>query len=354
MNHETEDYLPTVSIIILNYNGKEYVDGCFNSTTKISYPRDKYEVIMIDNGSSDGSVEYVRKKYPWVKISALNKNCGFTGGNNLGVRLAKGDYVVFLNNDVVVDENWLIELVKVVVDSPDAIVTSKALFLDKPDIINHDGSKATLIGRGFCVNFGRKDRNSGDFSPKLVVQPYGASMLVKKDIFEEIGAFDEDYFTSLEDLDLGLRAWLFGHKVIYAPTSIFYHVGSGTGGWGSQLSDIIIYHSTKNSYMNILKYFDLSHALQGLALSLIYYFIMAIWFAKKTRRLRATKLILSAHIWIIKNISSIIKKRFEIQKKRKIPYRFLFQSSFFGSLPEMIREHIYLRNTDMIRTSYVH
>lgn len=344
MNLETENYLPTVSIIVLNYNGKEYVDGCFDSLAKISYPKDKYEVIMIDNGSSDGSVEYVRKKYPRVKIITLNKNCGFTGGNNLGVRLAKGDYVVFLNNDVVVDENWLVKLVMMAISYADAIVTSKALFLDKPDIINHDGSKATLIGRGFCVNFGRKDRNSGDISAKFVVQPYGASMLVKKDIFEEIGAFDEDYFTSLEDLDLGLRAWLFGHQVIYVPTSIFHHVGSGTGGWGSRLSDTILYHSTKNSYMNILKCFDFSHILKGLALSLIYYIVMTIWFVRRTKRVQAVKLILLAHIWVVKNISFILRKRAEIQKKRKIPYSFLFQSSFFASLPEMIREHIYLQS----------
>jgi len=343
MNQKTDSF-PTVSIIVLNYNGKKYLDGCFTSIARISYPKDKYEVIMVDNGSSDGSIEYVRKKYPRVKIIALNKNCGFTGGNNLGVRLAKGDYVVFLNNDVVVDENWLIALVKVAMSYPDAIMTSKALFLDKSGIINHDGSKATLIGRGFCVNFGRKDRNSGDISDKFVVQPYGASMLVKKDIFEEIGAFDESYFASLEDLDLGLRAWLFGHKVIYVPTSIFHHVGSGTGGWGSRLSDTTLYHSTKNSYMNILKCFDFSHILQGLALSLVYYIVMAIWFVRKTKKVRAAKLILLAHIWVVRNISSILRKRAEIQKKRKIPYSFLFQSSFFASLPEMIREHIYLQS----------
>lgn len=344
MNQEMEYYLPTVSIIILNYDGKKYLDDCFDSIARISYPKGKFEVIMIDNGSSDGSVECVREKYPWVKVVPLNKNYGFTGGNNLGVRLAKGDYVVFLNNDVVVDENWLIELVKLVINNPYTIVTSKALLLDRPDTIGNAGSKATLIGRGFCPYFGRKDRNSRNSSPRFVVQPYGASMLVKKELFEEIGAFDEDYFASFEDLDLGLRAWLFGHKVVYAPSSIFYHVGGGTGGWGSHLSDIIIYHGTKNSYMNILKCFDFSHTLQGITLSLIYYCVMAVWYVRKTGRLRAAKLMLLAHVWIIRNIGSVIRKRAEIKKKRRIPYGFLFQSSFFASLSEMIREQVYIRS----------
>jgi len=341
MNQKTDSF-PTVSIIVLNYNGKKYLDGCFTSIARISYPKDKYEVIMVDNGSLDGSIEYVRKKYSWVKVIALNKNYGFAGGNNIGVKFADGDYVVFLNNDVVVDENWLTELVKVVINKPNAIVTSKALFLDKPGIINHDGSKATLIGRGFCINFGRKNNNLGDLSPKFVVQPYGASMLVKKDIFRNIGMFDEDYFTSLEDLDIGLRAWLFGYKVIYAPASIFYHLGGGSGGWGRRLSDTIIYHSTKNSYMNILKYFNLIHILQGLVLSLIFYIGRAIWFAKKTGKLRAAKLMLLAHIWIIKNIGSIIMKRHEVQKNRKISDEWLLDADFMASFKEAIHEYLRL------------
>jgi GT2 family glycosyltransferase len=298
---------------------------------------------MVDNGSLDGSVEHVQKRYPWVKIIRLEKNYGFTKGNNIGAKLAHGDYIVFLNNDVVVDENWLIEMVKAAIDCPNSIITSKALFLDDPRFINHDGSKATIIGRGFCVNFGKKDNKSANFSRKYVIQPYGASMLIKKDIFEELGKFDEDYFISLEDLDIGLRAWLLGYKVIYVPTSIFFHVGGGTGGWGLHFSDIIIYHSTKNSYMNILKYFDFIHIIQGLLLSLVFYFVMGVQFVK-IKRLRAIKLMLLSHMWVIKNIGSILKKRIEIQKKRKLPSHFLFQPSFFASLPEMIKEfkRIYL------------
>src|SRR5665647_2274421 len=115
--------LPSVSIIVLNYNGRKYLDDCFSSLAKISYPKSRFEVILVDNFSSDGSVGYVRNMYPWVKVAPLSKNYGFTGGNNVGAGLAKGEYLVFLNNDVVVDVDWLKALVNVVLTHPDAIVT---------------------------------------------------------------------------------------------------------------------------------------------------------------------------------------------------------------------------------------
>jgi GT2 family glycosyltransferase len=344
-----EEALPLVSIVILNYNGRKFVDNCFSSLAKLSYPKDRYEVIVVDNDSSDGSVEYIQRRFGWVKIVRLNKNYGFAGGNNIGINYANGDYVVFLNNDVIVDQNWLIELVKYVKIYPDAMVTSKALLLEKPHIINHDGSKATLIGKGFCINFGKENRVPQNPSPKFVVQPYGASMMVKKAIFEEIGMFDEDYFISLEDLDIGLRMWLFGYRVAYVPASIFYHFVGASGGEGSYLSETLIYHSTKNSYMNILKYFDFPHITQGILLSLIYYTCWSIWLIKKNRNPEAPKLILSAHIWIVRNIGTIIKKRTNIRRKSKMPRSFLFQSSFFASVPEMIKEQISLWNTNYMK-----
>ena len=337
-----QDFLhPTVSIIVLNYNGKKYLDNCFNSLARISYPKSRLEVILVDNASSDGSVAYVGQKYPWVNVVNLNKNYGFTGGNYAGVNLAKGEYVVFLNNDVMVNENWLSELIKIVLENPDAILTSKSLFFDKPEIIDHVGSKATIIGRSFCLNFGRKDDNL-EKSPKFVVQPYGASMLVKKDIFEKMGKFDEDYVTSLEDTDFGLRAWLFGYEVMYVPGSVFYHVGGGTGGWGNRISDIMVFHVTKNSYLNILKNYDFNHTVLGVTISFLYN-VMTILYSLKDRRNSGIIPVFQAHIWIIKNLRSIVKKRLEIEKKRKKPYSILFNSLFFASFPEMIEEYFHIQ-----------
>jgi GT2 family glycosyltransferase len=336
---------PIVSIIILNYNGKKYLDACFDSISKISYPENRYEVIMIDNCSHDDSVDYVIQHYPWVKVVRLKRNYGFTAGNNIGVKLSIGEYIVFLNNDVVVSRDWLIELVENAIQYPNSIVTSKAYFLHDPEIINHDGSKATLVGRGFCLNFGAKDNAFPNSIKKsrYVIQPYGASMLIKKSIFEELGEFDEDYWTSLEDLDLGLRAWLYGYKVIYAPSSIFYHAVGGTAGKGSRMTDTMIFHTTKNSYMNIFKCFDLPHVLLGVFFSLVYYTNTAVRFSVRMKRLHAVTLIIQGHLWILKNFGFIMRKREIIQKKRKLSYNFLFRADFFAYPSEMIKNSLNLR-----------
>jgi GT2 family glycosyltransferase len=336
---------PSVSIIILNYNGKKYLDACFASIAQLSYPNDRYEVIMVDNASGDGSVAYVKENYPWIRVISLKKNYGFTVGNNVGVKLSCSEYVVLLNNDVTVSKDWLYELVRIAKLYPNSIVTSKALFMNDPTIINHDGSKATLVGRGFCTNCGLKEglALSSSKQPRFVVQPYGASMLVKKTVFEELGGFDEDYWTSIEDLDIGLRAWLYGYKVVYAPSSIFYHVAGGTAGKGGNLTDVMVFHTAKNSYMNILKSFDLPHIFLGVFFSLVYYFETSVWFIAKKRRLHAALLIVKAHFWVLENFGSIIVKRSVIQKNRKLRYSSLFKPEFFAYPSEMVKTHLSLR-----------
>ena len=292
---------------------------------------------MVDNASFDSSITYVAKMFPWVRILKLDKNYGFTGGNNAGVKIAKGEYVVFLNNDVLVDKNWLAELVKIVLLKPETIVTSKSLFINKREFVDHVGSKATIIGRSFCVNFGGQD-NPTEKNPKAVIQPYGASMLIKKDVFKKLGQFDEDYVTSLEDTDLGFRAWLCGYEVEYVPTSVFYHVGGGTGGWGNQMSDLMILHVTKNSYLNIFKNFDFSHLIQGTAISVFYYAFNILSSLRQGQK-KGLKCIIQAHVWIIKNAGLILKKRRQIQQIKTKPYGILFQPNFFASFPEMIAEY---------------
>ena len=337
-----EQPLPTVSIIVLNYNGKEYLEGCLASIDKVFYPKDKLEVIFVDNGSSDGSTDCVKSTYPWVKVIALKKNCGFTGGNNIGVKYAQGSFIVFLNNDVVVDKNWLMELVKVAVDNPTSLVTSKSLFFNIPEVVDHAGTKATFIGRSFSINFGRKN-DSLEVAPKYVIQPYGASMLIKKTIFEDLGEFDDSYFASLEDTDLGFKAWMYGYKVIYVPTSIFYHFGGGTGGWGSRITNIMVFHITKNSYMNIIKYYNFQHIIQGVMFSLLYYSLASL-LSIKEHRVDSIKPLLQAHIWVIKNVGQIMQKRRDIVQNSRVNNRVLFTPRFFASFSEMLQENAVIQN----------
>lgn len=126
-------HVPSVSIIIVNYNGFNYLRSCLDSIAKLSYPKKKLEVIVVDNGSKDGSTVFLKKLFPWAKVIALKTNEGFTGGNNTGIKNATGEYIVLLNNDTTVDKNWLKELCKAADNTSVGIVTSK-IYLATPYI----------------------------------------------------------------------------------------------------------------------------------------------------------------------------------------------------------------------------
>lgn len=329
---------PSVSVIILNYNGRVYLSNCFESLAKINYPRDKVEVLLVDNGSTDGSTQYVREYFPWVRILSLERNLGFCEGNNKGATSAKSEYILFLNNDVTVDENWLIELMKVAVQFPNDILTNKLLCLNNPKIINFDGAKATLMGRGFNLNFGKE--NYKNVRSSYIIQPYGASMIVKKDVFMELGMFDRDYFISLEDFDIGVRAWLLGHKVIYVPSSIVYHKIDGTEG---KKSDIKIYCATKNALMNVIKNFDLFHMFQGIFFCVLYDAVESLTLIREKTPMKV-RLKFMAYFWVVKNLRGVITKRENIRCNRKLPYQTLFNRRFFASLSEACIEWLRIRS----------
>lgn len=339
---------PFVSIVIVNYNGEKYLKKCIPAIEKINYPKSRREVILVDNGSGDGSVTYVRKNFPNVKILELGRNYGFDEGNNKGASAARGEYIVFLNNDVIVSAEWLLELTKIAVKRPKSILTSKLYSLNDPEVIYYDGSKLTFLGRSVTgarpLNAGRKISIMPE-SPRQVIYPIGASIMIRKDLFMKQLMFDNDYFISLEDLDIGLRAWLYGYEVIYVPTSIAYHEGSGTVGKGREISDLVIYHSAKNSYMNIIKYFDVYHLLVGVILSIAFYAIEII-FLTKAKRISAVKLILLSHLWVFRNIKAIIEKRLIINENIKRRRKFLFDSRFFASVSESLLEWRRLRRAN--------
>ena len=330
--------LPVASIIILNYNGKRFLDGCFSSLSRIDYPKSCYEVIIVDNGSVDGSVEYVKKNFPWVKIVVLERNYGFGEGNNRGVRFARGQYIVFLNNDTRVTKDWLSRLVQASAKHSAPICASKTLFMDGDEIVEYGGGKFTINGRGYSIALGKKDwEENGCF---YTGYPCAASMLIKKDTFLKLGGFDEDYFACLDDTDLGWRAWLYGYSVLYCPASIVYHVAGGTAGRG-RISPLKAFHGTKDSFLNILKNLELKNLVQGLVLAIIYDFVEFLLLIKR-RDTESAKNKVKAYFWMIKNLPSIIKKRRVIQRKRRVSDKWLFDNGLMASLNEAIHEYLRL------------
>lgn len=217
---------PRVSIVVLNYNGRHHLGPCLESIQALDYPPDRIEVIVCDNHSSDGSVDFVRSKFPDVKVVALDANYGFAEGNNRAAHKASFEWLAFLNNDMHVDRCWLRELTAPLGSQPElACVSSK--------ILNWDGTKIDFIGAGISFQgFGWQWDFGATASPRdeprRLLCPCGGAMLIRKDVFLEVGAFDPDYFGFYEDTDLGWRLNLLGHDVWYTPGAVVYHRHHGT------------------------------------------------------------------------------------------------------------------------------
>ncbi len=230
MNHSSRSVqdVPTVTVIVLNYNGLKHLQSCFASLIRLDYPTDRLELMLVDNASSDGSVEYVRQTYPQVKIVQNTENLGFAAGNNVGARAASGQYVVFLNNDMWVDSQLIRGLIKAVQSDPKVVCAGAKILNWDGSQFDFAGSAAHFAGYAYQVGMGKM------FSPdefneiKPMLFACGGAMMIDRQVFLEAGGFDEDYFIYYEDLDLGWRLWILGYKVVFAPDAVVNHWHHGT------------------------------------------------------------------------------------------------------------------------------
>ncbi|PIP12419.1 MAG: glycosyl transferase, partial [bacterium (Candidatus Stahlbacteria) CG23_combo_of_CG06-09_8_20_14_all_40_9] len=243
---------PKVSIIIVNWNGRYFLRECLDSVFRQTYP--SYEVIIVDNGSTDDSVKFVLENYPQVKVIKNEKNYGYAKGNNIGIREGSGKYVVTLNNDTEVAKNWLEELVRVAEsNSRIGICASKQLNYHNRRIIDAAGCYLTKYAAGKNIGLGEFDCGQYD-SLREIFGASGASAFYRKKMLEEIGLFDEDYFLYEEELDLCWRAKLSGWKCIFVPGAIVYHIKSS-----SVMNSPYRYgyYTQRNRLFNIVKNFSL-------------------------------------------------------------------------------------------------
>jgi GT2 family glycosyltransferase len=245
---------PKVSIVIVNWNGLAHLATCLDSLAAQTF-RD-FEVILVDNGSADGSVDFVRKRYPWVHPVPLTENTGFATGNNRGFERARGEHIVALNNDTRVDPDWLEILVRVADSYPRAgMVGSRICSFADPDVIDS-------IGMGICRDGMARGRfrNRRWSSLRLrevedILFPSACAALYKRAMLEETGFFDDDFFAYAEDVDLGLRGRLAGWEAVAATQAVVYHKYSQTSG---TLSPFKVYLVERNHYWVALKSFPLS------------------------------------------------------------------------------------------------
>lgn len=333
------DFSPFVSICILNYNGKHYLEACINSIYDIDYPKDRFEIVVVDNASSDGSVEFLKNKFPSVRIFEFSENLGFSGGYNRAINQINNEYIVLLNVDTKVTKNWLSELVKPANQKDIAACGSKMLFYDHPDLINHAGGQITIAGFGYDIDFGKKDECKIN-NPKYISTACGGAMLIKKSIFKEVGEFDSAYFMYFEDVDLCWRFWLYGYKILYTPSSIVLHKYSGVMGSESPQK---IYLTQRNHFFNIIKNFELHNVFLALIISLGSDLFKIVVFCKKMCFVNIIFL-LKGNLDFLKALPIMIKKRKEIQSRRRLKDRELISNGIIAPLFRSYKEYQKLRN----------
>ncbi len=220
---------PVASVIVVNYIGGQLLENCLRSLSGTKFT--SFEVIVVDNGSTDGSADIVADHFPFAKLIRLRRNEGYSVANNLGICAARGEYLVLLNSDIEVNPEWLSILVKVAQQKPEvAFLQPKILFLDRGDTINSAGNKIHFAGFGICRGIGVQDLGQYDRSEEIGYAS-GACVMVSRKALDEIGLLDEIFFTYGEDKDWGWRAKMMGYTSMYVPAARVYHKWSAVLGW---------------------------------------------------------------------------------------------------------------------------
>jgi GT2 family glycosyltransferase len=239
---------PLVSVVVVNYNGRHLLEDCFRSLTQQTYHN--YEIIFVDNGSKDDSISFMKEHYSNVRIVQLSSNTGFAGGTNAGIRTAKGEFILTLNNDTIADPHLLEEIVQPMRSDARVGMCGAKMFL--PDgRINSTAICISRSGAAWDRGMGEPDHGQYDVAEEIFCPSAGAA-LYRRSMLDEIGLFDEDFFLFMEDVDLAFRAQLAGWKCRYVPTARVVHIHGGTARAGS---DTAVYYGNRNILWYVVKNF---------------------------------------------------------------------------------------------------
>jgi len=327
---------PMVSIIIVNFNGKHYLESCLSSLTKIDY--DNLEIIVVDNNSTDGTIEFLVQNYPSVITLKLDQNYGFAKPNNMAAKIAKGDLLLFLNNDTEVTPTFVSELVDVLLNDKQIAICQSLLLKPNGEM---DSSGDFIDKIGIVYNSKEKINEIREISSAR-----GASMIIRKKIFEELHGFDEKFFVSFEDVDLGWRSWIRGYKVVINPKSIVYHYGGKTH---DSIKNEIAFHGLKNQLVMKITNFEPKYRINSmLKFFFVYGFrelkiLLDYKFTGKTKMTStkyertiaakpSIKVIIKAVFWIITNQKYLSEKSKEISASRKVSTKELEQMNVLSDI----------------------
>lgn len=309
-----------VYIIILVWNGKKYLPKLFESLEVLSYSKEKYKILVLDSASTDGGLEFLERleKEGKIELMKLQKNLGFCGGNNIGMKYALNNgakHIVLLNQDTFVEPDFLQELLAAA-ESEEKIGVAQALLLyNDGKTINSLGNQNHILGYGWCEGNYEKIQNSINKTQEVKEITYasGAAVLYKAEMLKEIGLFDENYFSYNEDADICHRARMVGYKTILAPKAVVYHDYH----FPTDKNKKRYFWMEKNRLYMVWKFYKLKTLLFLLPLFLVMSLGQFINAAHKGY----LKEFFGARLWFIPNFFKVRRARREVQKTRQISDR---------------------------------
>jgi riboflavin kinase/FMN adenylyltransferase len=305
------------AVVLLNYNGKEHLVNYLPELLKQS-KADDVSIHLVDNASTDDSVEWVRKNHPEVVVHCLNENHGFAKGYNLGLDKIQSDYYVILNNDVRVTDNWLPPIIQRLESDPLIAAVQPKIKSDKnPDYFEYAGAAGggmDFLGYPFCRGrmFDTTEKDRGQYeSPAPIFWASGAAMLIKSDLFYRAGGFDSLYFAHQEEIDLSWRLLRAGYKIYYEPNSTVYHLGGGTLSYEDEKK---VFLNFRNNVITLIKN-ELGAKFAWLAITRIILDLIASLRFLLDKKPKAAIAVIKAYWFILKNIPKLYQKR-KVSAKR--------------------------------------
>lgn len=301
------------SVVIPNWNGRHLLAACLDSLKTQTLTG--FEIIVVDNGSIDGSADWLEAERPEVRVIRLPENLGFSGGCNVGIQASSGELVALLNNDTEVDPRWLEALCEAMDRDPRiGAADSKVYFYDHRNVIWSAGCDYSIAGSVNHRGYLQVDDRGSYAHETAVFVAVACGIIYRRAALDRVGLFDEDFFSGYEDVDLSFRLHAAGYRVVNVPESIVYHRVSATA---RKDSDFYVFHGQKNVLYTFLKNMPGPLLWKYLPLHLLYTAGSLVYFARIGRLGSAVK----AKLAVLKNLRSVLAKRRGVRALRVISPR---------------------------------
>ena len=316
-------------MVVLNWNGKQVIETCLQSLQEQTYQ--PIEMIVVDNASTDDSADVVRMKFPQARLIVTERNLGFGGGNNVGIRASLGAYIMMLNNDTRLNPNCIEELKKSIQkDKKYGACASKILLEFEDNLI--DAAGIAVCPDGLSIGRGRLEKGDRFDEEVEVFFASDCACLYRREMLEEIGLYDEDFFAYADETDMGWRAQGAGWKCIYNPKAVVYHFHSASSGTYSPFKAFLV---ERNRIWVAMKNFPISLLILGQFYTFWRYLLQAYGafagkgaagrFTSDFSKMELVKILIKVYLSIWKQWSLMLGKRRAIQKKKRISNREFYQ-----------------------------